>query len=197
MATKFNMEQILRKIAYSAPVLDAAERAAKKKTLDVTSIAEYTFSSSEITKEINAGPRASNTSGLLGGYGNLYSFIGLVSNPIPAIKELWKSVKFKGLNKVQLNSQKATYSYNVSVPTALDFEDESVIPWAEGRSWLISITRGGISGLGQYLNILGKGRSRGGVQLKKKLRRATMKTAPYFIQIYNTFISNFKGGSKA
>ena len=34
------------------------------------------FRSHPVTSELNDGPNASNTSGLLGGYGNLFSFIG-------------------------------------------------------------------------------------------------------------------------
>ena len=34
------------------------------------------FDDHEITKEIEAGPGARNSSGTLGGYGNLYTFIG-------------------------------------------------------------------------------------------------------------------------
>ena len=38
------------------------------------------FTVHPITVELDAGPRASNTSGALGGYGNLYSFIGFSYN---------------------------------------------------------------------------------------------------------------------
>lgn len=197
MATKINMDQIRRKIAYSKPVLDATEKIAKTRTLNATAIAEDSFSSHPVTKEVDGGPFAANSSGLLGGIENLYSFFGLTSNPISALKALWKTVRFKGLKKVTLVGKKAFYTYKVSIPDPLDFEGEAELPWAPERNWLTAVSRGGVSGLGYYLRQLGAGRSRGGVQLKKKVRNLRMKTMPYFVQIYNNFAKTFRGAPKA
>lgn len=197
MANKINMDQIRRKIAYSKPVLDATEKVAKRRTFDATYVAEREFSAHPVTREVDGGPFSSNISGLLGGIENLYSFFGLTSNPISELKALWKSVRFKGLSKITFKGKKAIYSYKVSIPVPEEFENKSKLPWQEGRSWLLAVSRGGVSGLGYYLRQLGAGRSRGGVQLRKKIRNLRMKTMPYFTDIYNAFAANFKGSPKA
>ena len=51
-----------------------------------------------ITIEIDGGPRATNSSGTLGGYGNLFSFIGFDSgdNPTEVIKMIFgEKIKFR------------------------------------------------------------------------------------------------------
>lgn len=197
MANKINMQNIRKKIAYSKPVLDAAEKVAKRRTFDATYVAEQEFSNHVVTKEVDGGPFAANSSGLLGGIENLYSFFGLTSNPISALKQMWKTVRFKGLKSVTFVGKKVFYTYKVSIPIPEEFEGEAELPWAPERNWLTAVSRGGVSGLGYYLRQLGAGRSRGGLQLKKKIRNLKMKTTPYFIQIYNAFAANFKNSPKA
>ena len=48
------------------------------------------FNSHPVTKEIEAGPRAQNISGTLGGAGNLFSFIGFDDgdNPIAPVRRI-------------------------------------------------------------------------------------------------------------
>lgn len=197
MANRINIEQIRRKVAYSKPVLAATEKVAKERTFNATYVASKEFDEHPVTREVDGGPFATNISGLLGGIENLYSFFGLTSNPISALKQMWKTVRFKGLNNVTFKGKKVIYSYKVSIPTPNQFEDEAILPWRETGSWLISVSRGGVSGLGYYLRQLGAGRSRGGIQLRKKIRNLKMKTTPYFVQIYNAFAANFKGSPKA
>lgn len=192
MATTINTTAILRKVAYSKPVLDATKKVAMKITETATVNAELEFAQNPITQEIEDGPFTSNTSGLLGGYGNLFSFIGfpIGSDPVTAIKQKWASVRFGGLRDVKLSNNKAKYIYRVSIPSPDDFESISPLPWASGRSWLKSISTG-LSNLGYYLQFRGKGRSGGGVQQDRKIRSANMKTDPYFTRIYNIFSKTF------
>ncbi len=193
MATKINMAAIRKKIAQSPKMLDVTERVAKKITLDNTAIAEYEFSSSAITKEVEQGPSGANLSGLLGGYGNLFTFIGfkVEATPTEIVKQMWKSVRFKNLSNITYKGKRAIYSYKVSIPSPEDFKSSTPLPWAAQRSWLESISTG-LSNFGNYLSKLGKGRSTGGIQKKEKIRGGNMKTDPYFKAIYNRFSRIFK-----
>ena len=51
------------------------------------------FQTHPITVEIDGGPLATNSSGTLGGYGNLFSFIGFSSgsNPTSIIKKIFST----------------------------------------------------------------------------------------------------------
>ena len=53
------------------------------------------FNSHAVTKEIDAGASSSNVSGTLGGYGNLFSFIGFLdgSNPTQAVRDLISKIR--------------------------------------------------------------------------------------------------------
>jgi hypothetical protein len=132
------------------------------------------FMNHVITEEIMNGANASNSSGTLGGYGNLFSFIGFDASydPIsPIINEL---------DKVSVNF---AYSDNsttaiVAMPSAQDIFKVSPMPWATGRSWAKGI-ESGISGLGFYIQTYGSGRSEAGIQSKIKKRAGKFKNAKY------------------
>lgn len=191
------MDSIRLKVAQSKQLQEIAEKIAKTQTSATTATAELEFSTHPVTQEIAGGATAKNISGTLGGYGNLFSFIGFPSgsDPVGIIKQLWKTVKFEGLKKIDYKGKKLVFQYDISIPSAKDFEDNSPIPWASGRSWLSGISKG-ISGLGLYLNKDGGGRSKGGIQVKTKIRGSKMAPVPYFTTIYNNFIKNFKGARK-
>ena len=101
-----------------------------------------------VTKEIDAGPNASNSSGTLGGKGNLFSFIGFNrgDNPTAPVKaRLARPIK----SKVSKGSF-GLFKVEVDAATKQELEEVSPIPWSIGRSWLDGIEKG-ISGLGRYL----------------------------------------------
>ena len=54
-----------------------------------------------VTKEIESGPNGTNQSGTLGGYGNLFSFIGFERgmSPINPIRKIIKKVRIFCFNK--------------------------------------------------------------------------------------------------
>jgi len=91
---KINLNQINKKVAKSksfqkkiSKKIDTLVQKEKQKL-----IAE--FNAHPVTKEIEAGPTASNSSGTLGGYGNLFSFIGFRSGsqPVAPLRELISTV---------------------------------------------------------------------------------------------------------
>jgi hypothetical protein len=105
------------------------------------------FLNHPVTEEILAGPEASNTSGTLGGYGNLFSFIGFEvdDKPIAEILKIFESIDFVFSGEVSSGN-----NFKVTFPTAQDIFDVTPMPWATGRSWAKGIETG-ISGLGYYI----------------------------------------------
>ena len=79
-----------------------------------------------VSKEIEAGASASNSSGTLGGYGNLFSFIGFNSGsePIsPLLKLIKSSIKLDNLRKSESKGKKIFFGFKVkSVDGLLSLE---------------------------------------------------------------------------
>ncbi|MCX5658064.1 MAG: hypothetical protein NTZ48_07615, partial [Candidatus Omnitrophica bacterium] len=77
---KLNHASILKKLEVAKGRSASVKRAAYNKAYGMFYYAKTSmmdeFDESLITQEIQAGPRAENISDTLGGYGNLYSFIG-------------------------------------------------------------------------------------------------------------------------
>jgi len=100
-----------------------------------------------ITKEILAGPSSPNTSGTLGGYGNLFSYIGFYDGdePIQPILDLFEKTALQFVGTVPDGA-----NWTIFMPAREDVWEVSPMPWASGRSWARGIETG-ISGIGQYL----------------------------------------------
>jgi hypothetical protein len=103
-----------------------------------------------ITQEILAGPTSLNSSGTLGGYGNLFSFIGFEKGqePINDILNLLTPIQFDYFfsNKTEVSI------YAKNFPSLDDIWNATPMPWSDGsgRSWAKGI-ESGISGLNHYL----------------------------------------------
>jgi len=156
------------------------------------------FYNHSITREIKSGPTASNSSGTLGGYGNLFSFIGFErgANPIQVIESILRErinvqVRAAGSGKFRITIS--------NQPDAKDIFQSTPLPWAEGGgSWVEGMEKG-ISNLGSYLykrNGL-RGYSKGsfnrtgtGIQLAKELRASSFRTQPYITKLINDFLKN-------
>ena len=65
------------------PLKDAAYKIARKTLQDAKINAIERFENHPVTLEIEGGPNASNLSGTLGGYGNLFSYIGFSAGENP------------------------------------------------------------------------------------------------------------------
>ena len=146
----------------------------------------------EITKEISIGVGASNSSNTLGGYGNLFTFIGFESgsSPIDAIKQEF--------DKTVLRFRTLTDDgpiWNIYLPAPEDIWDVTPMPWAEGRSWAKGIETG-ISGVGWYLYNQKKNypQSRSGpaIQVKSKSSsKVRFKNVKYISDILNRYEKKF------
>jgi hypothetical protein len=111
------------------------------------------FENHKITVEIESGPRGSNSSQTLGGYGNLWSFIGFPQkyDPLGVVRRMLNNtnIRIVGTNK------SGAWNFITNEPSREDlfaatkfsnFRDE----FDGARSWLDGIETG-ISGLGSYL----------------------------------------------
>jgi hypothetical protein len=183
-------EEILNARATKKLVLDAVnEEVVKNKNLLIQE-----FESHPVTQELRGGETANNSSGTLGGYGNLFSFIGFNKgfDPISPIANLVnrisvaKSIRFSG------NS----FDVKILIPSRGDLENSSKMPWESGRSWLFDIEKG-ISGLGAYLyRQYAKSRSGFGLQSEVNYRNTTFKRVRYFSSMYNKFLNRIGANAK-
>tara|TARA_B100001093_G_scaffold236738_2_gene226843 strand:- start:2654 stop:3277 length:624 start_codon:yes stop_codon:yes gene_type:complete len=149
------------------------------------------FFNHSVTKEIKAGPNASNSSRTLGGYGNLFSFIGFDkgSDPTAGIEQI--------LNQKLIVTVRAISSgrFKISItnpPSKDELFSVSQIPWASGSSWADGIEKG-ISNLGSFLyrsKGVGNSRAGTGIQVLKNLRSTSFQTQPYISKLVDKFYKN-------
>jgi hypothetical protein len=169
-AARINNESIAKKAMNSRKVMSALQAKAKGVFEKARARVLKEFLSDAVTQEIRRGARASNTSGTLGGYGNLFSYIGFYQDqdPIAPIEQYLKSFQFSarvakritkgGISKVQFRVR----WFSMSTIEAL-----SPMPWEEANSWVRGIEKG-ISGFGHYMYNAMAGRGRSGTATQKK-----------------------------
>tara|TARA_R110002020_G_scaffold21871_8_gene74143 strand:+ start:1287 stop:1928 length:642 start_codon:yes stop_codon:yes gene_type:complete len=142
-----------------------------------------------ITIELNAGPRASNTSGTLGGYGNLFSFMGFSagSNPTDIISKIFnEKIRFK----VRRVSSRGKYRVTFFIPDIDEIYGLTPIPWMTGKSWVEGVESGGLTNLGQYLYSsrgFGSSTSGTGIQVKNRSSSVSLRNTPYVSRLINDF----------
>lgn len=145
-----------------------------------------------ISNEIEGGPLAPSISGCLN-WGNLFSFIGFDEGDSP-VNKLYNYLD----NSIQLTktpierlTENMRYTFSIQRPTQKDFIANFPLPWAAGRSWVLSIEKG-ISNFGYYMFLkkrAAKSHSGFGLQAKKKINIATFKPKPYISEIFDKFES--------
>jgi len=154
------------------------------------------FESHPVTKEIEMGPEGYNVSGTLGGYGNLYSYIGFEEgmDPIAPVRHLLsKAIKIK---RLPTSSRKLMINFLVELPSKEEIAQKSPMPWQNGRSWIIGIEQG-ISGLNNYLNKESfSSRSGYGVQAKKAVRSGSFSNTKYLSMILRGLEKNIRSLTK-
>jgi len=142
------------------------------------------FESHPVTLELDGGVGASNSSGTLGGKGNLYRFIGFERgyDPIAPI-----SREFSSINITMIRIRKdGTASTNIIYPSANEIFNMTPLPWASQRSWAEGIEKG-ISNLGQFLNIKSNA-SRAGEGIQADINTgASFKPVPYISHLIRKF----------
>lgn len=186
MAGKINKKAIEKAIFTNRTVKKMVRDIVEKEVEKEKILFRADFESHPVTQELEGGENASNSSGTLGGYGNLFSFLGFNrgANPTSPVKSLIQSIK------VDRNIQASTngFKVRVNIPSKEDFAAITPMPWEGGRSWLLDMERG-ISGLGAYLyGRFDASRSGSGIQSKSKYSNRTFRAVKYFSQMYNKFI---------
>jgi hypothetical protein len=141
------------------------------------------FMNHPVTEEIMNGYNSENISNTLGGYGNLFSFIGFDFGDAPVIPiiEILEQTSI-----IFSRSGRNIITANITLPSAQDIFAKTPMPWASGRSWAKGI-ESGISGLGFYLNSYGKGNSNAGIQVESKMRGGRFKNTLYISALINKY----------
>jgi len=151
------------------------------------------FEKHPVTKELKQGPFGGNPSRTLGGYGNLYSFIGFQGgDPTEIVSAILKSdTKIdRRTGAAKKKGKMMEYNFRVKFPDMGQIEAMTPMPWENGRSWVRGIERG-ISGFGFYMNKMG-GRSGGGFQTYNQIRGGGFRNVKYLTEIFSNFKKNLK-----
>ena len=152
------------------------------------------FDEHPITKEIEGGATASNSSGTLNGYGNLFSFIGFDSSqdPIGQLRSMLKSMMRVSRAKVRRGSTTQVF-FDISIPDMKVISSVTPMPWESGRSWVRGIERG-ISGFGYYMSTESRRFSRSGsaIQTDSRLRSGAYVPRKYMSQILRNLNKNLR-----
>ena len=198
MAIQINRKLLNDAILSDPKVVSVLESVGERKVNTAVSNLLKKFENHPVTKEIEGGPNFSNISGTLGGYGNLFSFIGFNSGDSPTIivKNLIKQIRFnaKPIRVPNIGATQARVFYGFDGPGLSRILEATPMPWIGGRSWLTGVERG-ISNLSHYINkkvrIRGS-RSGEAVQIKYIYRPASFKTVPYFETMWNEFLQEIQ-----
>lgn len=185
MAGKINKQLLNKQIFNNRAVKKMVQQIVNKEVEKQKNIMINEFTSHPVSKEIENGENSANSSGTLGGYGNLFSFIGFQRgfNPLDPILNLLKTISVQ--NVVAKNTR---FEFKINIPSREEFFSVSQMPWETGRSWLFDMEKS-ISGLGEYLYGISKNsRSGAAVQSKKNIFQRTFRPVSYFNTIYNKFI---------
>jgi len=146
------------------------------------------FDDHPVTKEIS-NPNSSNISDTLGGYGNLYGFIGLEeNNPALPVKEVL-SQKTE-IKSISIKDNQMTLKF--SVPELEDFDSAAALEW-DTKNWVKGIEKG-ISGFQSFM-AKKAGRSGKGIQIKGQVKpfvggASTFKNTKYMTDLINKFKSS-------
>ena len=187
-----NRKLIRQKVLKSGAFRKRARNVAEKRFLTAKARLISEFNSHPVTQEIDGGTTSNNTSQTLGGYGNLYTFIGFpggnpTTGPRTAIETL-TSLSKRPVKKSRTTGKYVTLTFSVRYPSLMDMARVTPMPW-EGGSWLVNIEEG-ISNFNHYLykRWVG-GRSGHGVQIEGTTSRTMDYTpTPYYKEMLSKFL---------
>lgn len=186
MPGKVNKKLVQKEIFSNRAVKKMVRDIVEKEVEKEKALFRADFESHPVTQELEGGENASNISGTLGGYGNLFSFLGFNkgASPTTPVKLLIQKILLDRNIKTTSNG----LQIKVNIPSKEEFAAVSRLPWEGGRSWLLDMERG-ISGLGSFLyGRFNASRSGGGIQSRYKYSNRAFRPVKYFSQMYNNFI---------
>ncbi len=191
---KFNKASIDKKIMGSKAMqkkgLNAAQIKIERALREEKRRLLKEFDNHPVTQEIESGPFAENSSGALGGYGNLFSFIGFDygENPTQAIREILAQNIYLQPGRITTRG----WSFRVKLPTKAEISKASPVPWEAGSSWVYGVEEASIAGLKYYVVERGRGHSLGGYQDEETVNNLTMKRTSYLTKILENFSENLR-----
>jgi|11BtaG_2_1085332.scaffolds.fasta_scaffold00150_23 hypothetical protein len=145
------------------------------------------FMAHPVSSEISEGANASNRSGTLGGYGNLFSFLGFESgeNPLEVVAQLLEA-KLRYRVRSARNGKMIITIY---IPKPEEIFDLTPMPWAGSMSWSEAIEKGVSNAAAYIFNPAGfpNSSSGTGLQSKNKVSGVSFKTTPYISAILKEF----------
>jgi hypothetical protein len=186
MPGKINKKRIQEEIFNSRAVKKMVRDIVQKEVEKEKALFRADFESHPVTQELDGGENASNVSGTLGGYGNLFSFLGFNrgANPTAPVKSLIQKILLD--RNVQASGN--GFKIKINIPSKEEFAAVARLPWEGGRSWLLDVERG-ISGLGAFLyGRFESSRSGSGIQSKYNYSNRTFRSVKYFSEMYNRFL---------
>ena len=182
--------------ARSSTIRPKLERARKKAFQEFL----QDFRNHPVTMEISEGPHGSNISGTLGGYGNLFSFIGFSEGDSPTkVIEAYVLNQLRKSIKIIPDTRSGGWRVVMQAPSMEDIASITPMPWAGGRSWAVGI-HSGISGLGSYLFSERAGRynssSGTAIQVRGNLRGGSFQNTPYMVPMLKFFTKRLRENVK-
>lgn len=140
-----------------------------------------------ISQEISSGPNASNTSGTLGGYGNLFAFLGFESgeDPLEVIEEIFRrKIRYKVTGR-----NRGKFLITLYIPQEKEVYKATPMPWASNMSWSESIEKGVSNAAAFLFNPKGftKSSSGTGLQSKNNISGVKFNTTPYISKLLEEF----------
>ena len=174
MSARINMTAIRQKALATAKFARAAQMQAKVRFNKAKAELMQDFLNDAVTNEIRGGNAVSNSSGTLGGYGNLFSYIGFYED-FDAIAPVQQYLKQFAFNATVSNAGRGVLTLKVKWPSIKEIEAITPMPWEEGNSWVTGIERG-ISGFGHYMYNLAAGKGRSGAAIQKKSQTGVVST---------------------
>ena len=183
---RINMGSVNKKVAQSRKYNREVDRIAKRRFDEAKRKLLEEFDEHPVTQELKSGPSSTNLSDTLGGYGNLFSYIGFPegTDPTTIVRAFLEvSIRLKrSSRRGDLN-----VSYSVHVPSLQDF-GFAKMPWEGGNSWVSGI-ESGISGFSYYMTkAADASRSGSAIQIDNKIRsRGSSAGVSYITKIVNKF----------
>ena len=182
---KIDQKEINKQVVDSKQYRQEARKAAEKRLQQEKLQMIEEFKNHPVTMELKGGEDGQNLSGTLGGYGNLFSFLGFSkgSNPTSEVLEFLRaSIKIKK----QGRTSGLKTEFIATAPTVDDFSFASM-PWEGGNSWVKSIEKG-ISNFSYYMHKAHQASRAGvGIQIKNKIHTSSSKPTQYMTAILNNF----------
>jgi len=192
---QINFDAIASKAIRSQRVSEALQKKVKEKFEKNKTDLLAEFRESAVTKEIRGGAGSANISATLGGYGNLFSYIGFYSgeDPIAPIEQYLREFRFSGkVINTKYSKGQISISYLIKWYDLETIMSLSPMPWESANSWIKGIEKG-ISGFSYYMyGEFMKGRSKKGLQSKAKVNLApTFSPRRYLPAMIEKFKSKF------